>query len=91
MPQLLALGFEILLVVQPGLDPDRDLVHDRQPVPLDPVNLLGIVGHNQQLAQAQVAQNLLADPVIPLRGRLWLILLWSQIDRRHEPSSWRPP
>src|SRR5258706_10485195 len=42
MPHLRLLSLQIPLVMLPRLNPNRNLIHDRQPIPLDPVNLLRI-------------------------------------------------
>src|SRR5262245_49290632 len=64
--ELQLLRLQIPNVVLTRLDLDRHLLDDRQPEPVDAVNLLGVVGHDPQLAQPQVAEDLAADAVVAL-------------------------
>src|SRR5690348_4817630 len=66
VPHLGLLRRQIGLVVLAGLDLDGDFFDDAQAVPFDAVNLLGIVGHDADLAKSQISENLTADAVVAL-------------------------
>src|SRR3954471_7174636 len=67
--EALALGPQILLVVRVGHRLDRDLVRDREPVALEAVDLLGVVGEDPDAGEAEIHQDLGADPVVAKVGR----------------------
>src|SRR5215213_2119985 len=64
VPEALALGAQVLLVVGIGNRLDRDLVADREAVALEAVDLLRVVGEDPDTGEPQVDQNLGADPVV---------------------------
>src|SRR5262245_1481242 len=68
MPQPRLLGLEVLAVVLARLDLDGDLFHDMQAVSLNAINLLGVVGHDADILQAQIAEDLAADAVVAFVG-----------------------
>src|SRR4051795_1987627 len=55
--EALALGPQILLVVRVGHRLDRDLVRDREPVALEAVDLLGVVGEDPDAGEAEIHQD----------------------------------
>src|SRR5688500_280688 len=65
-PRLLRL--KIPAVVLAGLDLDRDFLDDVQAVTFDAANLLGVVRHDADVAQAEGAEDLAADAVVALVG-----------------------
>src|SRR5215213_1307315 len=60
----LALGPQVLLVVRVGHRLDRQLIADRQPVALEAVDLLRVVGQDANAREAQIHQDLGADAVV---------------------------
>src|SRR4051794_3651424 len=66
MPELVALGVEIALSLRDGRGDDRDLVDDAEVVAVidEGVGLLGVVREQSDLRQAQVLEDLQADPVV---------------------------
>ena len=69
MTHFLFLGRKVAAVDVVGLDHDRHLLDDLNPVDLESADLLGVVGHDPKPAQAEVAQDLSPDPVIAFVGR----------------------
>src|SRR3954447_13623362 len=66
MPQLQPLRLQVPLIVLARHHLYRYVVDDAQAVSLQAVNLLGVVGHDADLADAEVAKDLRADAVIAL-------------------------
>ena len=68
MPEPLALGSQVVLVVRVRDRLDRELVRHGQPVPLEAMNLLRVVGEDADAGQAQVDQDLGTDAVVAQVG-----------------------
>ena len=64
----LGLGAQVALVVGVGHVLDRDLLADAQPVALQAVDLLGVVGEDPDRAQPEVDEDLGADAVLAQVG-----------------------
>ncbi len=67
--ELLALGGQVCLVVRVGDVLDRQLVCDRQPITGQPGDLLRVVGEDADRGQAEVDEDLGANPVVAQVGR----------------------
>ena len=65
---LVALGPQVGLVVGVGCGFDRHLLADREAVALEPDDLLRVVGEDADAGQAEVAEDLGADPVVAQVG-----------------------
>ncbi len=63
------LGFEVSAVVFTGRDDDGDFFDDGEAVAFDAIDLLRIVGHDTDLLEAEVSQDLRADAVVTFVGR----------------------
>ena len=64
----LGLGAQVVGVVLVGRLLDRDLGGDGQPVALEPADLLGVVGEDADRGEAEVGEDLGADPVVAQVG-----------------------
>src|SRR5579864_2464578 len=64
--QLVFLGFQVTRVVRVRRDLDRHAFDHLEAKTFQPVDLLGIVGQESNLAHAQVVQDLAADAVVTL-------------------------
>ena len=69
MSELLALGSEVLQVLLVRADLQRHAFDDLEPVALETRALGRVVRHQPHLADAQVHQDLGADPEVPQVGR----------------------
>ena len=67
--QLFLLGFQVAPARVGGGDLDRDALDDREAVALDAGELRRVVGHEPQLADAEVEEDLRARAVVALVGR----------------------
>ena len=65
---LVALGAQVGLVVGVGGGLDRHLLGDREPVALEADDLFRVVGEDADAGQAEVAEDLGADPVVAQVG-----------------------
>lgn len=65
MTQLCLLGMQITCVVLVLRHLDRHTLHNLQAIAFQPFDLTRIVGQKPDLADAQILQNLRANPVIP--------------------------
>ena len=65
---LVALGAQVGLVVGVGGRLDRHLLGDREPVALEADDLFRVVGEDADAGQAEVAEDLGADPVVAQVG-----------------------
>ena len=63
------MALEVGLVVRVGDRADRHLLGDREPVALEPEDLLRVVGEDADAGQAEVAEDLGADAVVAQVGR----------------------
>src|SRR5438094_7570221 len=70
VPELVFLRLEVSRVVGVGRDADRYALHHLESEALQAVDLLRVVGEQPDLADPEVVQELAADPVIPLVGRV---------------------
>src|SRR4029453_12678891 len=68
--ELLALGGEVALVLGVRVDDDRELLRDCQTVALQAGQLLGVVRQDPNRAQAEVGEDLVADPPLSRIGRI---------------------
>jgi hypothetical protein len=68
--ELLALRGEVPLVLRVGLDLDRHLLRHRETVALQAGQLLGVVRQDPDRRQAEVGQDLVADPPLSRIGRI---------------------
>src|SRR4051794_10442912 len=66
--ELVLLGLQVAAVVEVGRDLDGHALDDAQAVAVDADDLLGVVGEDAQLADAQVVEDLGADAVVPQVG-----------------------
>src|SRR5882724_4133556 len=66
MPQLVSLRLEVALVVRVGGDAYRNPLDYLETETLEAVDLLGVVGEQADLADAEVIEDLAPDAVIPL-------------------------
>src|SRR5256885_951607 len=66
--KLVPLGHEVATVLGVGRYLDRHLLHDRQAVALQPADLLRVVRQDPDRRQAQVGEDLVADPPVPCIG-----------------------
>ncbi len=66
--ELVALGAQVVLVVGIGHGLDRKLLGDREPVALEADDLFRVVGEDPDAGQAEVAEDLGADPVVTQVG-----------------------
>ena len=69
MAELGLLRLQVFPVLGIGRDLDRNLLHHREPEPLQPDDLLRVVGEDPDRGQAEVREDLVADPpVARVRG-----------------------
>jgi hypothetical protein len=68
VPELVALRAEVLPVRLGRRNLDRDALGDVQPVPLEADDLLRVVGQELEVLDAEVDEDLRADPVVAQVG-----------------------
>ena len=69
MAELVPLGLQVAAVLGVGRDLDRHLLDDREAEALDPGDLLRVVREDADRRQAEVGEDLAADPVLAHVGR----------------------
>ena len=62
--QLGFFGGQVVAIVFAGFDADGDFFYDREAVAFDAVNFFGVVGHDADFSQAEIAEDLAADAVV---------------------------
>ena len=68
MSQLFLLGAQIIAIPLVGRNLDRDALDDAKPIAIQADHLLGVVGEESNLPDAQIDENLRADAVMAQVG-----------------------
>src|SRR5262245_10933397 len=68
VPELVALGAQVLPVGLVGGDLDGYPLHEVKPVALQPHDLLGVIGEEAEILHPEIPQDLGADPVLAQVG-----------------------